>query len=539
MSEPVVSLIADLRAARETVAETIRGISHALRNSGLAHEIIVVGSEDEYRWVLDALSGDRNVPVRLAPSPPDPDAVLLFRKTVLDARGDIIAVINDVTCYRVRELEYAVAMVHAGTTDVVFGVIDAARSLVDSHLIGDRSIVGSFCRRVTRTLLPGVPRAPLSGLRVFSAGAAKLLYVEAKMQGLSQDLELLHLARKYGFRCDFLPNAIIEEEQIPEEKFDWERVQDAWRIRRLDAQQAYRQPRRCPICFSADVMTYDQTNGHVIRNCRRCKCRYLGSFPSQLEIEHTRNLRMRKQAESEEDASPRMSAAKSKTLQKRAAQLRRMIPAGSRVLEIGARRGDLGVLLAPHFEYQGIELSDAAARSARARGIEVYAATIENFVNLSSAFDAIVMLDVFQHLPNPHEVLGVIKEQLKSGGQLILVTPDTESFTAFIASKRWSAYKVPEHVILYSRSALIELLEHSGFEIVSATADFHYFDQQRMRAGLQKWPAPIADVLGALLRLLPDPLYGSSGSIRVVARRRSGPPVVLRPVTSVEATHAR
>lgn len=534
----VVSLIVDLRAASEAVAEMVRAIAMALRYAGLPHEVVVVGSDSEYKWVTDAMAGHRDTSIRLATGSPDADAQAIFRKAILDARGDIIVVINDVTSFRVRELEYAVAMVHGGNSDVVYGAIDARRSLVDRELLRE-GVSGAICRTLTRFLVSGIPVAPLSGLRVFAADAAKLLYAEAKSDGVAQDLEVLHLTQKYGFRCDFLPNAILEPTQIPEQRFDWDLLRDAWRIRRLDSQQAYRQPRRCPICFSPDVKTYDQTNGHVIRSCRRCKCRYLGSFPTLQEMERTRNLRIRKQVENDEDASPTVSAAKSRTLQKRAAQLRRVIPAGARVLEIGARRGELGELLARQFEYVGIELSDSAARAARSRGIEVYRSTIEEFVNLDGAFDAMVMVEVFQHLPNPHDVLSAIKEQLKSGGQLILITPDTESLTSAIARKRWSAYKVPEHVILYSRSALIELLEHSGFEIVSATSDFHYIDHRRVRNGLARWPRFMRDIVNVALRLLPDPIYASVGSIRVVARRRSGPPVVVRTVTSVEATHAR
>jgi hypothetical protein len=43
----------------------------------------------------------------------------------------------------------------------------------------------------------------------------------------------------------------------------------------------------------------------------------------------------------------------------------------------------------------------------------------------------------------------------------------------------------------------------------------------------------------AVLRLLPDPLLASSGSIRVVAKRRAGAPLDMRAIRSVEPTHAR
>ena len=47
-------------------------------------------------------------------------------------------------------------------------------------------------------------------------------------------------------------------------------------------------------------------------------------------------------------------------------------------------------------------------------------------------------------------------------------------------------------------------------------------------------------LLGFLvLRILPDPLLVSSGSIRIIAKRRAGPPMDVRAIRSVEPTHAR
>jgi hypothetical protein len=42
-----------------------------------------------------------------------------------------------------------------------------------------------------------------------------------------------------------------------------------------------------------------------------------------------------------------------------------------------------------------------------------------------------------------------------------------------------------------------------------------------------------------LLNVLPDPLIVSTGSIRILAKRRSGPPLNVRTIRSVEPTHAR
>jgi hypothetical protein len=95
------------------------------------------------------------------------------------------------------------------------------------------------------------------------------------------------------------------------------------------------------------------------------------------------------------------------------------------------------------------------------------------------------------------------------------------------------------HLILYSRSALIELLERSGFEIVDIGPDFEYRDHKFVRHWLASHHPLLAPLARAVLKLLPDPLIVSSGSIRIVAKRRGGSSLNVRAIRSVEPTHAR
>ncbi|MGH9421917.1 MAG: class I SAM-dependent methyltransferase, partial [Thermoanaerobaculia bacterium] len=208
-------------------------------------------------------------------------------------------------------------------------------------------------------------------------------------------------------------------------------------------------------------------------------------------------------------------------------------------LEIGVRDGSFGAAAAREFEYVGIDRAAAAARAARARGLDVYCSTVPNFVNTGPAFDAIVLFHVFENLADPHDALARMKDLLKPGGVLLLSMFDTEGLVYLITERRWMTQNFRTHLILYSRSALIELLEHSGFEIVSIGAELAYRDHRFLRHSVStRWPA-LAPLVRTLLKILPDPLLVSSGSIRVVAKRRAGPPVNFRAIRSVEPTHAR
>jgi SAM-dependent methyltransferase len=219
--------------------------------------------------------------------------------------------------------------------------------------------------------------------------------------------------------------------------------------------------------------------------------------------------------------------------------LRKFLPANARVLEVGAAGGEFGALARNEFDYVGIDACTDSVRAARANAIEMYRATLTSFVNTGAAFDAITMFNVLEQLLDPHDALARAKDLLKPGGYLVVVTPDTESILSSLAGIHWAPHHRMANVILYSRSALIELLERSGFEIVYAHADFAYHDRDSVRRALEASGGRVVRLAARVVNVLPDPLRASGGSIRVVARRRTGAPVNLRAVPSMEATHAR
>jgi len=231
--------------------------------------------------------------------------------------------------------------------------------------------------------------------------------------------------------------------------------------------------------------------------------------------------------------------AREKTSYGRLAMLRKHVASRARVLEIGVRDGSFGIAAAREFEYVGIDRAVATARAARSRGLEVYCSTLSGFVNTGPTFDAITLFHVLESMPDPHDALARMKDLLKPGGALLLTTFDTEGILYLFSERTRMAHNFRTHLILYSRSALIELLEHSGFEIVSVAPAFEYRDHKFLRQWMSaRFPA-IAPLANAILNILPDPLLVTSGSIRIVAKRRAGPPMDVRAIRSVEPTHAR
>jgi len=378
---------------------------------------------------------------------------------------------------------------------------------------------------------------PSLRLKAFSSPAAKLVIAETKLQDECVDLEIAFLTNKYGFRVEPI---VVESTEQRNARFGALRaIGAALRIRMIDRKMGYRAARRCPVCFSSEVWTSAQIPGNVVRACNRCKCRYLNQFTEEDGSHPVRRVLRSQAVPGDPGDEPHSSTAREKTSSRRLAALRKQLTARARVLEIGVRDGSFGVAVSREFEYVGIDPAPTVSRHARARGLEVYCATLGNFVNTGPAFDAIAIFHVFENMSDPHDALVRMKDLLKPGGTLLLTTFDTESLLYLLTERRRMANNFRTHLILYSRSALIELLEHSGFEIDTVGPEFEYRDHKLLRhvfAG--RWPA-LSPIARAVLKILPDPLLVGSGSIRIITKRRAGAPLNVRAIRSVEPTHAR
>ena len=493
---PTVSVVIPAEPGkRDAAPECRRAIERYLDTTGFQHECIV------------------------SEAPSYGSAV---RRGVSDARGDVVVIVDPTLPYAVRAIGDLVAIVQSSATDVVFAA---------PH--GGSHGASVFVRWVLESELPDSSLA----LKAFSSPAAKLIVGESKLSGSTIDLELGFLANKYGFRVERIA---VEVTKVPPPAYDaFSAMGSAVRIRWTNRNMGYRHARRCPVCFSPEVWTCAQIPGNVVRACRRCKCRYLNQFAGEDDTHPVRRvLRPHAPAADLPEESNSVSA-REKTSSRRLGALRKQLTARARVLEIGVRDGSFGAAISREFEYVGIDSASAVARHARARGLEVYCATLTNFVNTGPAFDAIATFHVFENMSDPHDALSRMKDLLKPGGVLFMTTFDTEGMLYLLTERKRMQHTFRTHLILYSRSAMIELLENSGFEIEAIGSELEYRDHKFLRhLAASRWPA-FAPIARVALQFLPDPLLIGSGSIRIVAKRRAGAPLNVRTIRSAEPTHAR
>jgi dolichyl-phosphate beta-glucosyltransferase len=541
---PTVSVVIPAFDEEARIHGTLEELTGWLRGTGLSWEVLVVddGSKDGTRERVEKFrSSDRRVHLVVQATNQGKGAAV--RRGVLESRGDVVVFLDADLPYDLANVGQVVAQVKSGATDIAIGGRDLPESDLDRSYPLVRRILGrTFSGIVQALLVPGIPDTQC-GLKAFSAHAARLLFSESKLKGFGFDFEILFLARKYGFRIERVPVGMSHrhESKVRLVADSFGMFVDVLRVRYWNRAQAYRPPRRCPVCFSSEVSTRTQIRGWVVRQCFRCKCRYLGSFPSDEDLEALYNDSYFSSHRDAEHgyASRELTPATAKTGEKRLSVLRRHLPPRARILEVGAGNGLFGRLATKEFDYVGIDLSEEAVRAARSEGLQVIRSSLSHFVNTGSLFDAVTLFHVFEHLNDPHDSLARISDLMKPNGILVLITPDTESALCAISGDSWVSYKFPEHLILYSRSALIELLEHSGFEIVSVSSDFEYCTREFVESRLSSLHPPIAALARAAMIVMPDPMPTPSGSIRLVARRRSGSNLNVRAIRAVEPTHAR
>lgn len=138
-----------------------------------------------------------------------------------------------------------------------------------------------------------------------------------------------------------------------------------------------------------------------------------------------------------------------------------------RLFDVGAATGFF-MLMAKEagFDVSGIEISDYAAELGRSKGLDLKTGVLEDMSSVSDKYDVVTMLDVLEHMPKPEDGLNIVNKILKTGGLVVINTPDSGSLWAKIISKNWHLLVPPEHIHLFNKESVRKILERQGFEVL-------------------------------------------------------------------------
>jgi SAM-dependent methyltransferase len=143
--------------------------------------------------------------------------------------------------------------------------------------------------------------------------------------------------------------------------------------------------------------------------------------------------------------------------------LRDFVP-GGKLLEIGCAYGFFLQEAKHFFDVYGVEISEGAVEFCRRSGLSnVWQAPLtEELARNIGELDAIVLLDVIEHIDDIVGTLTLAISRLRPGGVVLLTTGDWNSFVARTTGASWRLMAPPHHLWYFTRTSLRRLFGRLG-----------------------------------------------------------------------------
>lgn len=235
----------------------------------------------------------------------------------------------------------------------------------------------------------------------------------------------------------------------------------------------------CILCGSGERTVLSVRGGWPVCLCRICGLVYLSPRPSRSALAEIYGREYYEDGTTGyrgyEESFERHAGAFARIFARRAADLESRVR-GRRLLEVGCAHGFLlDFLRSRGWSVAGVEVSPLSSSYARDRfGLDVATGTLEALAGtLPGGYDAILMLDVLEHLHTPFETLSAAAGLLAPGGTLVVQCPwelshweeTMQAVLRGMAPGTIEPDSVPAHLYFFSPRTLEAVLEKGGFRI--------------------------------------------------------------------------
>ena len=150
------------------------------------------------------------------------------------------------------------------------------------------------------------------------------------------------------------------------------------------------------------------------------------------------------------------------------AVLNELLPQRGKLLEVGSYLGIfLDRMRADGWDVVGLEPFRAAADYARAQyHVPIIDGTLPQPHLPAASFDAVVMLHVIEHMPDPADNLRELRRLLRKDGVLVIETPRYDSLTfKLLRHRERSVSACDGHIYFFTVPTLRQLVERAGFVV--------------------------------------------------------------------------
>lgn len=141
---------------------------------------------------------------------------------------------------------------------------------------------------------------------------------------------------------------------------------------------------------------------------------------------------------------------------------------GERVLDVGAKRGGLGAYLREtgfDVSYAGTDLSDENIAAARADGLDVRLADVEQPLPFEdAAFDCAFCLELLEHLVTPLALLEELRRVLVLAGRAVVSVPSPYSWVE-VARELLGLHDTEGHLNAFTTPVVTNVAALAGFRV--------------------------------------------------------------------------
>ena len=170
----------------------------------------------------------------------------------------------------------------------------------------------------------------------------------------------------------------------------------------------------------------------------------------------------------------------------RVVEMRRFLPDGSRIWEIGCAYGYFLREANKYYDTEGIDITEEGVQYAKDAGLK---ARCDDFLKfpVRKAYDAVCLWDTLEHLRNPMEFISKAHSILRPNGMLFITTGDVGALVPRIQKGRWRLIHPPTHLHYFSRPGIRTLLSGIGFEIIKIKSVSFWHNIENICHGLEQF----------------------------------------------------
>jgi len=222
----------------------------------------------------------------------------------------------------------------------------------------------------------------------------------------------------------------------------------------------------CPLCHS-QRSAYERTvNGYLLERCGDCGFVFTNPQPS---LEFLAELYSNRDANALIDfyartASPSQLAMFDSLLER----LEKLHGGVGRLLDLGCGPGYCFERAAKRgWDAHGVDLGEWTAAAAAARNLKnLHVGNLADQSFPDGHFDAVVSVEVFEHLTDPISELKDIQRVLRPGGLLLLQVPNDRTLSILLGRDDFRLNTPPQHLNYFTPHTLRKLLQENGFRVL-------------------------------------------------------------------------